>query len=281
MTVVLAVVLGFLGARLLWLLLAPILSHATFQRLNYREKVVPTGAGIIVALVPVFAEAVRLVAGAAGVGEDGLTPVRIGTVIAALGFGFVGLLDDIAGGGDARGLRGHLGALFREGRLTTGGLKLLAGAAIATVAAAPFVHTSFWPFAADAALIALAANLGNLFDRAPGRTTKAAAIAFVLLGIFLVVPPELVPAALVVGAAMGLLLDDLHERLMLGDTGSNVLGGVLAVGAVATTALSTRVILLILVAGANLASEWVSFGRVIDATGPLRGVDRWGRKGTE
>ena len=68
MTVALAAVVGFLGARLLWLLLAPVLAHPAFQRLNYRDKVVPTGAGIVIALVPVFAEAVRLVSGAAGVG---------------------------------------------------------------------------------------------------------------------------------------------------------------------------------------------------------------------
>ena len=37
----------------------------------------------------------------------------------------------------------------------------------------------------DAVLIALAANLGNLLDRAPGRTLKAAAIAYVPLAIVL------------------------------------------------------------------------------------------------
>ena len=34
---------------------------------------------------------------------------------------------------------------------------------------------------ADGALVALAANLGNLLDRAPGRTTKVALVAFVVL----------------------------------------------------------------------------------------------------
>ncbi len=131
MTVVLAAVVGFLGARLLWLLLAPVLAHPAFQRLNYRDRVVPTGAGIVVALVPAFAEAVRLAAGAAGVGTRGITAPRAAVAIAALGFCLVGLLDDIAGTGEERGLRGHLTALLRDGRMTTGGLKLLAGGAIA------------------------------------------------------------------------------------------------------------------------------------------------------
>jgi UDP-N-acetylmuramyl pentapeptide phosphotransferase/UDP-N-acetylglucosamine-1-phosphate transferase len=131
---------------------------------------------------------------------------------------------------------------------------------------------------ADALLVALAANLGNLLDRAPGRTIKAGAIAFAVLAIFTVVPRSLVPVAVVAGAAFGLLLDDLHERLMLGDAGANVIGAAIAVGAVATTSVATRVILLVVVAAANLSSEWVSFSRLIEATAPLRGFDRWGRR---
>ncbi len=278
MTVALAAVVGFLAARLLWLLMAPVFAHPAFQRLNYREKVVPTGAGIVLALVPVFAEAVRLTAGAAGLGTRGITGPRAAVVVVAVGFGLVGLLDDIAGGAGERGLRGHLGALVDDGRLTTGGLKLLAGAAVALIAVSPLPHRAFWPFVVDAALVALAANLGNLLDRAPGRTVKVAGLAFAVLAIITVVPRSLVPVAVVAGAALGLLLDDLHERLMLGDAGANVIGAALGVGVVATTALPVRVALLVVVAGANVASEWISFGRVIDATRPLRGVDRWGRR---
>lgn len=278
MSVVLAAVVGFLGARLLWLLLAPVFAQPAFQRLNYRDKVVPAGAGVVLALVPVFAESVRLAAGAAGLGVRGITGPRAAVVVAAVGFGLVGLIDDVAGTGEDRGLRGHARALLETGRLSTGGLKFLGGAAIALIAVSPLPHDAFWPFIADAALVALCANLANLLDRAPGRTIKVGAIAFVFLAIFTVVPRPLIPAAVVAGAAMGLLLDDLHERLMLGDSGANVIGAVVGVGIVATTELPVRVVLLVLVAAANLASEWVSFGRVIDSTRPLRGIDRWGRQ---
>jgi hypothetical protein len=121
-TVLIAAVVGFLGARLLWLLLAPVFANPVFHRLNYRDRVVPTGAGIVLALVPLFAEAARLTAGAAGVGDRDITAARAAVIIAALGFGLVGLLDDVAGGGEARGLRGHVGVLLETGRLTTGAL---------------------------------------------------------------------------------------------------------------------------------------------------------------
>ena len=84
----------------------------------------------------------------------------------------------------------------------------------------------------DAVLIALAANLGNLLDRAPGRTLKAAAIAYVPLAIVLGDGAVGVAIAPAMGAAFGLLPDDLRERLMLGDAGANVIGAVLGLGVV-------------------------------------------------
>ncbi len=83
--------------------------------------------------------------------------------------------------------------------------------------------------------------------------------------------------AIVVGAVVALLVDDLRERLMLGDTGANVIGGVLGLAVVLTTAPATRTIVLAVVAALNVASEVVSFSRVIDAVPPLRWFDRLGR----
>ena len=53
-------------------------------------------------------------------------------LFAVFGFGFLGLIDDLAAVGEDRGFKGHLGAL-REGRVTTGLLKLVGGAAVAVV----------------------------------------------------------------------------------------------------------------------------------------------------
>jgi hypothetical protein len=83
--------------------------------------------------------------------------------------------------------------------------------------------------------------------------------------------------AVIIGASLALLLDDLHERLMLGDAGANVVGAVLGLGAVLTCASNTRLIALAVVAGLNVLSELVSFSRLIDAVPPLRFLDRTGR----
>ena len=82
---------------------------------------------------------------------------------------------------------------------------------------------------------------------------------------------------MIAGATLALLWPDLRERLMLGDTGANVLGATLGLSLVLTTAASTRTVVLVVVLALNLLSERVSFSRVIDRTPPLRALDRLGR----
>lgn len=278
MTLFVAVVAGFLAGRLLWLSLASTFDAPVFERVNYRGHALPTAAGLVIPAAVLVVEAGRVVAGAAGVGDAGVTAPRAVTVAAALGFGLLGLVDDLAGVGDARGFRGHAASLLR-GRLTTGGLKVVGGACVAVLvcaaAAGPDIGVS--SLLRDAALVALAANLANLFDRAPGRTLKVTLVAFVALALLCTRRTPLVDAAVSVGAGLALVRDDLHERLMLGDAGANVLGGVLGLGVVLTTAPSTRTAVLVGVAALNLVSEVVSFSRVIDGVAPLRALDRAGR----
>ncbi|MDQ3898786.1 MAG: hypothetical protein M3326_16345, partial [Actinomycetota bacterium] len=238
----------------------------------------PTATGIVLPLAAVLVEGGRAVVGAFGVGDGPtMTYVRALVLVAALGFGVLGLVDDLAGGAEDRGFRGHLAALA-GGRVTTGALKLLGGAVVALLVVAPIVGESPGRLVADGALVALCANLANLLDRAPGRTVKVGVGAFVLLALAAGRSRALSGTAVVVGAALGLLLDDLHERLMLGDAGSNVLGAVLGLGVVAACGPSARDVVLVAVAALNVAGELVSFSRVIEAVPPLRALDRAGRR---
>lgn len=287
--VVWAVAVGFLAARLAWSAARPIMSHSALARVNYRGRLVPTAAGVVLPLVAVVVEGGRALAGSWGVGAgDGMaiSTVRDLVVLTALGFGLLGLVDDVVGGGggvdpagggpDVRGFRGHLGALAK-GRPTTGTLKLLGGAVLALVVVAPISGRSPGRLLADAALLALSANLANLFDRAPGRTIKVGLGAFVILALAARRVSDLSGVAVVVGAGLGLFLDDLHERLMLGDAGSNVVGAVLGLGVVVSCGSGARNIVLAAVFAFNVAGELVSFSRVIDAVAPLRALDRAGR----
>jgi UDP-GlcNAc:undecaprenyl-phosphate/decaprenyl-phosphate GlcNAc-1-phosphate transferase len=272
-----AFVLGLLAAAALWVLSAATFGGAVFQRENFRGRSLPTAVGIIVALVVLATDAVVAVVAAAGAEPDAaaIDGLRL-TTFTALGFGLLGLLDDLGGAGESGGFAAHLRALA-EGRLTTGAIKLFGGAAVAVVVVATREPDSVGRVLADGALVALAANLGNLFDRAPGRTIKVTLVAFVVLVLAVGAERELAGVALAVGAGAGLLTADLRERLMLGDAGANVLGAVLGLGVVITCSPGVRTVVLVLVAALNLASEWVSFSRVIAAAPPLRAADRWGR----
>ena len=280
MTVLLGVVVGFLATRLVWLLLRPVFAGAVFRRENYRGHGLPTAVGLVLAVAVLSVEGVRVVVAAAAGDGSRVDGARLGVLILAVGLSLLGLVDDLAGDGDNRGFRGHLQSLA-GGRLTTGGLKLFGGGAVAIVAvAAVRGDDGLGYLLTDAALVALAANIGNLFDRAPGRTIKVGVLAFVVLVLAVGATPRIAAMAVIVGGALAMLLDDLHERVMLGDTGANLLGGVLGLAVVHVGSPVTRLAVLAGLAILNGISEWVSFSRVIEGFAPLRILDRAGRRPT-
>lgn len=278
MTILAGLVVGFLATRLAWLVLRPVFGGELFRRENYRGHSLPTAVGLVLAVAVLFVEALRLVAAAAFGDGTGITGARLAVLVLAIAMALLGLVDDLAGNGDNRGFRGHVQAL-RSGRLTTGGLKLLGGGAIALVAvAAARPDDGLGYLLTDAALVALAANTGNLFDRAPGRTIKVCGIAFAVLVVATGAASVLGATAVLLGGALAMLLDDLHERVMLGDTGANLLGGVLGLAVVSTGSPVARLAVLAVLAILNGVSEYVSFSRVIDSFPPLRVLDRAGRR---
>jgi len=277
MTVVVAFVVGLIAVRFLRIVSAEILASPALARRNYRDRAVPTAGGIYLVLTVLLVEAGRAVLGALGVGEEtGLTLARSEVLFAVVAFAFLGLVDDLAAVGDDRGFRGHLGAL-RGGRVTTGLLKLAGGAAVAVVLVATPGFKSGRTLIVDALLIALAANFANLLDRAPGRVIKFGLVGYLPLAVVVGVAPIGVAMAPVMGAALGLLGDDLRERLMLGDTGANPIGAVLGLGVVLGASEGWRLAVMLTLLVLNVAAELVSFSKVSDAVPPLRAFDRLGR----
>lgn len=276
-TVVVAWLVGFLAVRFLVLTGRDLLFAPPLARENFRCRRVFTAAGLLLIMAVLVVEAGRSGLGAIGLGDEpGLNAARPLVLFAAFGFGLLGFIDDMLGGED-RGFRGHFVALAR-GRLTSGMVKLLGGAAIALVLAAAPGFVTWQRLFADAVLIALAANLANLLDRAPGRVIKCSLLAYLPLAFVAGTGPVGIAAAPLLGAAMGMLPEDLHERVMLGDTGANVLGGVLGLIVVLECSRTTRNAVFIALIALNLASELVSFSRVIDRVPPLRWLDQLGRQ---
>lgn len=248
-------------------------------RRNYRGVDVPVGAGILLVVGVLAAGAVASIVGALGRPVDATATASLSLAIAvAGGFGALGIFDDLAATGDTRGFRGHVASLLR-GSMSTGALKLVGGGLLALALAGALGADDLGALVVGAGLIALAANVGNLFDRAPGRTSKVALVCGLVL---LVATPAderfaLAGTVAILAAAAGLLPFDLREQLMLGDAGSNVLGAAIGVGIVATTSVPVQLVVLVVVVGLNVASERISFSRVIDQQAALRWFDRLGR----
>ncbi|SKC82429.1 hypothetical protein [Krasilnikoviella flava] len=243
---------------------------ARWTRTNHRGEAVSMLEGPAVAA--------GLVAGtlAAGGGRQGA-----GTAIATAGAAVFGLVDDLAEDTSTRvkGLRGHLGALA-QGRLTTGGLKVLGIGATAMVGAAVGTRRSggaaghLLDVAVNGALVAGTANLLNLLDLRPGRALKASA------ALSLPVAGGAAGAAtgVVLGSAVVAAPGDLAERDMLGDGGANALGALVGSQWAFGAPRAVRLAALASVVGLTFASERVSFSAVIERTPWLRGVDGWGRR---
>ena len=135
-----------------------------------------------------------------------------------------------------------------------------------------------------AAIIALSANLLNLFDRAPARSSKISLFWFVILLVSVFIwgdsysAVHLVWAAGVGGASVGLVPAELMERHMQGDTGVNATGAILGFSTVLVSASTVQWVVLLLLAGFNLASEQTSFSQVIADNALLSRVDRAGTR---
>lgn len=238
----------------------------------------------------------------------------LGGVVASLGGGVAGYIDDVDqgahdGGKVAKGLKGHLGALA-HGQVTTGVIKI-AGIGASALAASSLVGskaTSVSGKAADLALntvlIAGTANLANLLDLRPGRALKATVLVAAPLSYFSCAAAK-TPASGASGAASatpaapasasgasaqrllasGLnaaaitaLVEDLQETTMLGDTGANAAGALLGTSLAANDSWKLRLGTTLGVVGLILASEKVSFSKVIAANPALNWLDQLWRR---
>jgi hypothetical protein len=202
-----------------------------------------------------------------------------------------GLFDDWVGDHRSKGFRGHLEALAR-GVLTTGGLKFI-GIGFLSLFTAVSLYWNGFGAALQVVLvtciIALSANLMNLFDLRPGRAGK-----MYFIGLALALTAVAFSSAIRLGgfdlaalaiAGLGPLLAvwryDIGEKGMLGDAGANSMGaflGYLFATALPLWALAIMTIALLVI---NLLSDRVSFSALVARNRLLNAFDEWGRRRPE
>lgn len=272
---------ALVAALLAWGRTGPYLMHRGLRKDNYRGQSLFAVSGIIVVAIEVVV-VINLYWGFdASLRGSHVVAVLMLVIV----FGVLGWIDDTGAKESGGGFRGHIGSSYSEHAITTGLLKLLGGVAVSIGAVLVADMTEgLVELTRGAAIVALSANLLNLFDRAPARSTKVSCLWFLVLLISVSVwgdsyaPIHLVWAAGVVGATTGLAPSELMERHMQGDTGVNVTGALLGFSTVLVSTTLIQWLLLAALAALNLASERTSFSQVIAANAFLRRVDQAGTR---
>jgi len=249
-------------------MILPMLANYGALRENYRGDLIPVAGGITFPITILLCYILVQL-------SDGYTGNSFNLyLLAVMGMALLGLVDDMLGQRDSLGFRGHFGRLFKKGELTTGALKALGGGIIA-VYVSLFYSRSLGEFLVNVLVIALFTNCMNLFDLRPGRCIKAFALFFLPMlaysdSYFILFIP-------IAGAVLAYFPYDVKARVMMGDTGSNVLGVTLGIMAVYGLELPTRLMLLVGLILLHIFTERYSLSKIIDNNRFLRWLDRLGR----
>jgi UDP-N-acetylmuramyl pentapeptide phosphotransferase/UDP-N-acetylglucosamine-1-phosphate transferase len=200
------------------------------------------------------------------------------------GLGLLGWLDDLGGSSQRRGFKGHFGALLK-GEITTGAIKTFGVGALSLLVSTSFSET-WYSVVLNTLIIALSANFFNLLDVRPGRASKFFLLFSAGLLVWFWQEPlrveHLQPLWLVWGSIFGvivvLLWYDLKGKLMLGDSGSNLIGGVLGFSfALSSFNLIYKVVAITFLVVMHIIAEFSSISLLFEKIYPLRLFDRWGR----
>lgn len=207
-----------------------------------------------------------------------IRPERWHALVCILGYGTLGFVDDTWGEKAIKGLRGHFRAAFQDHKITTGFVKAVGGAILAWMLGW-ILYPASWPMALlSAAVIALSANAINLLDLRPGR----AGAVFLLFALLLLLTTFLsdqwisgLPSLLYVFIPALLVWQrDSAARVMMGDTGSNLLGAILGLSIASIPNVPLIAISLLLLIALHLVAERISLSRLIEKTPLLRALDR-------
>ncbi len=261
---IIALLFGFGGTA--WLV-----SRYDLRRLNFLERRIPSVVGLAFVLGGEFFY------GSEALASGWRTSLASVYFLVTVGFGGLGLLDDLKGDRSTGGFRGHF-RMLRSGRVTTGAVKAIGGGLL-SLAAGYFITVPgpLWTALIAALLIALSANTLNLLDLRPGRCLFGFGAGVLVIFLTLLAQHSLSSGLLLWAAlAFAVILYPLDAggTVMLGDTGANAFGAVLGVaGAIYFPPLLQLIVVALLVAF-QVWCERHSLTKFIESHPMLRALDR-------
>jgi UDP-GlcNAc:undecaprenyl-phosphate/decaprenyl-phosphate GlcNAc-1-phosphate transferase len=235
--------------------------------INYQGELIPTGSGLIFILGAILFWALLLILDI----DNELTVEKYIFIISIIGG--VGLIDDLIGNKEFQGYKGHLKQLFK-GKLTTGGLKAIVALLISILVVnngRSIIETIINIF-----IFLLMTNFLNLLDLRPGRSIKI----FILLSLFLFLLQKklwiiFLPIYIII---IFYLPYELRGEIMLGDTGSNILGAISGLAYSMFPHYYIKIPIFIILLIINILAERISLSKIIKNNRILNYLDNLGKQ---
>lgn len=195
----------------------------------------------------------------------------LGFVTAVVSLVVLGVIDDILGDGKIRGIKGHLMVILKGG-LSTGGIKLII-ALFLSILLSFYYHSYFVYRLVYTLIFLLFINFINLMDLRPGRATKVFLISVIILlltgrfnNLWIFTP--------VATAIPFYIKGEMREQYMLGDTGANLLGGILGYYTIKNISPAPAFIMAFILLAIHIVAEYYSISKIIESVPILRQIDQ-------
>lgn len=230
---------------------------------NYKGKFIPVGIGVTIPLASLFPLLIYR--------EEGVFSFLFPLYILAV----IGWVDDLWGEQRVKGIGGHIHLLLEQKKISSALLKAAAAFFSGLLTLLSLTNRSYWPIGLLGYLLLV--HLINLLDVRPLRALKGFWLLFFLF--FLFVDQLMVPFSLIflwIGTLV-IAIFDRNERAMLGDAGSNFLGGILGYLLLTSENVALWLFTVFLGSALTLYAEVSSFSHFIESNKLLRKLDRLGR----
>jgi UDP-GlcNAc:undecaprenyl-phosphate GlcNAc-1-phosphate transferase len=185
-----------------------------------------------------------------------------------------GFIDDLIGDGSIRGIKRHFLELVIRGKLTTGSIKALIGVLVGFILSL-LNKEGIGEALLNIILFILFINFINLLDLRPGRALKA----FMLLSVLMMFFSKFNALWILLPLFLSIPVyfkGEMKEIYMLGDTGANLIGGVLGYYALKGLSTTPKLIITFFLIGIHIFAEFHSLTTYINSIRILRYLDQIG-----
>lgn len=264
LVIIMAIVLSYIAVPIL----LKILIKGNAFGINYKKEKIPNCMGLLFIFIQVFNLSLSYL-----ISTDKSNYIIY--LFSLVLMGLIGLLDDLIGEKEVKGLKGHI-INFLKGNPTTGGIKAGVGFLISLFVSI-ILSKNILEIIVNAFVIALFTNLINLFDLRPGRSIKV----FILFGIILLSTSNTFEYNKILYSFFGILFIylpiDLKAKAMMGDVGSNTMGITLGIYCALTQSIQVKIIYMLILIAIHILAEKVSFSKIIENNRLLKFLDDLGR----